>query len=243
MTMDNEKKWEETNLECIDVVLARDDLHALQSAMQVEFLLDFARVASNADGIEGTGATRTICEHTETLALELSGVNIAQHGCQATIETSRVHVATSLCEGHACRDTRLEVGCSKCDKCLFEGLGFQCFGGRKGKELGCRLDRGKFRIRGCRDEVVVQQTGMALLDKFAVRGVEDRVIKVRNFDKGFRVGLAGAVRVSINVFVRMSIGMSIRCGGKFLASGLGTSVFLTESGIRIVERLRVSMDR
>lgn len=84
---------------------------------------------------------------------------------------------------------------------------------------------------------------MALLDKFAVRRVEDRVIKVRNFDKGFRVGLAGAVRVSINVFVRMSIGMSIRCGGKFLASGLGTSVFLTESGIRIVERLRVSMDR
>ena len=173
-------------LERVDVLLARDDLHALQPADEVKLVLDLGRVALDLDGEERAREPRAEREHADALAADLRGLDAREQGCETTVEGGRVHVAAAACATHALLDRVLKVGLGEGHERLLEVLvGERSLVGLRKPRLTLGHVRVPRRI-GVREEVVVHEAGMRLLHHLAVRRVEDGIVDVRERERGAR---------------------------------------------------------
>lgn len=82
---------------------------------------------------------------------------------------------------------------------------------------------------------------MAFLNQLAIRGVEDRVVKVGERDSSLRI--RSTVGMPIRMSVGMSVSMTILESCKFFAPSLDRSMLLSETGVRVVKRCEIGYDR
>ena len=74
------------HLERVDVLLARDDLHALQPTDEIKLVLDLGRVALDLDGEERAREPGAEREHADALAADLRGLDGREEGREAAVE-------------------------------------------------------------------------------------------------------------------------------------------------------------
>lgn len=122
--------------------------------------------ASDADSEEGSGAAGTVSVHADTLVEECSGVNVAEQAGKGTVERSGVHITASLDDVGGGDDTRLVVLGGDTDESLLDDLVSEGLGLVEALDvLGNVGEKGRF---GVAEVVVVEQTGVTLLDELAV---------------------------------------------------------------------------
>lgn len=101
---------EDTNMQRIDVFLARHHLHAREALDEVHLLLDLRRVAPDADREEAARKPAAKSEHADALPAQLRGLDAREERREAAVQRRSVHVATAPRALHRFLDGRLKLG-------------------------------------------------------------------------------------------------------------------------------------
>lgn len=197
---------------CLVVGLGGDGTTGLETAGEVQDVGDVLNTSVDAEGHEAGSQAGTVAEETNALALESLVVDHADQAGKATPDATAVHVTAQGSDLDSGVDALLEALLGETHEGLLDGLVGQGLLVVHVAQLGG--DVGKGRGVGVGEVVVVQETGVRLLDELAGGGVEGKVIEAVQ---------AGLGRVAVGGAVGGLLGLALAVGAVGGVEGLGVA--------------------
>lgn len=177
--------------------LRRNSAAGLQTGGDVEDLGDGLSVAVDAERKEGSSKPRAVAEKANSLALESLAIDKADQTSQTTPDTAAVHVTAHSSNLNGGGNTLLEALLGEGHEGLLDNLVGQRLLVIHVTELRGHLGKGRGVSVG--EVVMVEESGIRLLDKLAGRSVESKVVEA------VKVGLVG-IAVSDTVGAVSAVG-------------------------------------
>lgn len=167
------------------------DSAGIKTLLEVKLLNDVRHIADNLGAEQGAGKTGTVAEQTDTLNLLGVESDVAEQSGETGIDGSSVHVTTLGGNLETRGDTLSETLLGEGHEGLLNNLVGQGLLVVQIAQLGGNL--GESGVRGVGQVVIVEHTGIRLLDKLASRSVEQDVIEAVQRGQGLVDGAVGAI--------------------------------------------------
>lgn len=186
------------------ISLRRDGAAGLQTGGNVQSLANGLDAADDAERQESGGETRAVAEEANSLVLESLAVGKGQQAGQSTPDTGAVHVTAKSGHLDGGVDALLVALLGEGHESLLESLVGQGLLVVHVTQL--RGDLSKSSSISVAQEVVVQQSGVRLLDQLAGGGVEGKVVEAVQGGLGLVDTVGGAVSQLGLLFAVVTVG-------------------------------------